>query len=81
MAGMEMNSSCAIEEFRVINGPILDIRSPCEYEKGHWPGSINLPLFGNEERAAIGTTYKKEGSKKAILLGLRITGPKLNKLV
>ena len=32
----------------------LDVRSPCEYEKGHIPGSFNLPLFTDEERAQVG---------------------------
>ena len=37
--------------------PIIDVRSPVEYTKGHVPRAVNLPLFSNEERAAIGTFY------------------------
>ena len=33
---------------------IIDVRSPGEYEHAHIPGAINLPLFSNDERAAIG---------------------------
>ena len=55
----------------------MDVRSPGEFAKGHWPGATNIPLFSDEERAAVGTSYKKEGRLPAIHLGLSITGPKL----
>ena len=38
--------------------PIIDVRSPVEYTKGHVPSAVNLPLFTDEERATIGTFYK-----------------------
>ena len=79
-SGLTNQSYFSIEKFRQIDVPIIDIRSPKEYKQGHWPGSINLPLFNNEERSEIGTTYKKRGRDKAILLGLKITGPKLLKI-
>jgi tRNA 2-selenouridine synthase len=56
---------------------IIDVRSPGEFEAGHIPNSISLPLFSNDERAAVGTLYKKEGQAAAIELGLEIVGPKL----
>ena len=55
----------------------MDVRSPGEFAKGHWPGATNIPLFSDEERAAVGTSYKQEGRLPAIHLGLSITGPKL----
>jgi tRNA 2-selenouridine synthase len=61
--------------------PLLDVRSPAEFEQGHIPGAINVALFTNEERAFIGTTYKKEGKDKAVLEGLRIVGPKMASIV
>ena len=42
---------------------------------GHIPGAVNIPLFDDQERAAVGTKYKKEGRLPAILEGLRQTGP------
>ena len=68
-----------IKEFLIsqAGSPILDIRSPGEYENGHIPGSHSFPLFSNEERAEIGTIYKQIGQKEAILRGFEITGPKM----
>ena len=57
--------------------PIIDVRSPAEYNHAHIPGAVNVPLFNNEERALVGTLYKKSGRDAAVLLGLEIVGSKL----
>ncbi len=57
--------------------PIIDVRSPGEFEKGHIPGAFSIPLFDNEERAHIGTVYKQQGQQKAIDLGYKYVEPKL----
>lgn len=62
------------------NAPIIDVRSPSEYADAHISGAINLPLFSDEERASVGTTYKKIGKGEAIELGLEFVGPKMNAL-
>ena len=77
MSGMGLIRSVSIQEFRSQAGPLVDVRSPGEFARGHWPGAINIPLFSDEERAAVGTSYKQEGRREAIHLGLSITGPKL----
>lgn len=56
---------------------VLDVRTPAEYERGHIPGAINLPLFSNDERVVIGTLYKQKGRDIAVQKGLEIVGPKL----
>ncbi|UYZ61857.1 tRNA 2-selenouridine(34) synthase MnmH [Hymenobacter weizhouensis] len=61
--------------------PILDVRAPVEYAHGHIPGAVSLPLFSDEERARIGTTYKQVSQEKAVLLGLDFFGPKMSQLV
>ena len=60
---------------------IVDVRSPIEFEQDHIPGAINIPLFSNEERAIVGTIYKKEGKDDAINKGLEFLSPKLPKMI
>lgn len=59
----------------------VDVRSPIEYEEGAIPGAINIPLFSNEERSAVGTTYKQVGSEEAKDQGLKLVSPKLPDMV
>ena len=56
---------------------MFDVRSPAEYAAGHLPGARSMPLFSNEERAAVGTVYKQQGQLPAITLGLEMVGPKM----
>jgi tRNA 2-selenouridine synthase len=56
--------------------PIVDVRAPAEFTHGHIPGAHNIPLFSDEERARVGTTYKQQGREAAILLGFDFTGSK-----
>jgi len=63
------------------NAPILDVRAPVEYAHGHIPGALSFPLFSDEERARIGTTYKQGSQDKAVLLGLDLFGPKMSQMV
>jgi len=78
MSGIGISSTYSLKVFRSEEGPLIDIRSPKEFEQGHWPEAINFPLFDDEERALIGTTYKRKGRNEAILLGLNLTFPKLS---
>lgn len=57
--------------------PVVDVRSPGEYAQGHLPGAVNLPLFSDAERAAVGTLYKNEGARPAMLLGLELVGKRM----
>ena len=57
--------------------PIIDVRSPGEYKKGHIPGALNVPLFSDKERAHIGTVYVQRSKNKAIELGYKYVEPKL----
>lgn len=59
----------------------IDVRSPIEYEESHIPGAINIPLFSNEERAQVGTTYKIKGQDPAKWLGMQLVSPKIPKLM
>ena len=75
------NSGYTVTDFRNLTGPIVDVRSPIEFSQGHWPGSINIPLFSDNERDLIGKYYKHEGQLMAIFNGLKVTLPKANKLI
>lgn len=72
-----------IESFLLLakQSPIIDVRSPAEYQHAHIPGAYSLPLFTNDERAIVGTAYKQESREKAIKLGLDFFGPKMKLLV
>ena len=61
--------------------PMLDVRSPAEYESGHIPHATSFPLFSNEERAIIGTLYKQQGRQPAIQKGLELVEPKMTGFV
>lgn len=61
--------------------PVLDVRSPAEYRHAHMPGAFSLPLFSDEERKIIGTTYKNKSREEAIKLGLDFFGPKMRDMV
>ena len=70
-----------IEEVYNKNYTFVDVRSPKEFEEDHIPGAINIPLFSNEERAIVGTIYKKESKDHAIEKGLEIMSEKLPAMV
>ena len=74
-----MATQILIEEFleKAKHYQVIDVRSPGEYEHGHIPGAINIPLFDNDERAVVGTIYKKNGKNLSIIKGLEFVGPKL----
>lgn len=73
-----MIRTISINEFFLLpeSVPLADVRTPAEFAHGRIPGAFNLPLFSNEERVLVGTTYKQVGREEAILLGFDLTGSK-----
>jgi tRNA 2-selenouridine synthase len=61
--------------------PVIDVRSLGEYNHAHMPGAYSLPLFTDEERKIVGTTYKQQSREQAIKIGLDFFGPKMRKMV
>src|SRR5450756_2043914 len=61
--------------------PVIDVRSPAEYNHAQIPGAYSLPLFNDEERKIVGTTYKQQSREDAIKIGLNFFGPKMKKIV
>ena len=74
----QMIKKVTVHELLNMHGrtPFVDVRTPAEFEHGHIPGAFNIPLFNNEERVQVGTTYKQVGREAAILLGFDLTGGK-----
>ena len=59
-------------DFRAIflnDAAMMDARAPVEFNKGAFPGVINLPLMNDQERQKVGTCYKQKGQQAAIELG------------
>ena len=61
--------------------PVIDVRSPGEFEKGHIPGALNVLIFDDCERAEIGTVYKRQGQAASIALGLEFSQSKVDQYV
>ena len=68
-----LNSIFSIEN----SDPLIDVRSPAEFAKGHIVGATNIPLLNNEERAEVGTLYKQVDPLTAFDKGIEIVGPKM----
>ena len=65
-------SQSAVDDYASILGdsrPLIDVRSPVEFRRGAVPGAVNLPLLTDDERDAVGKTYKAEGHQAAVALG------------
>ncbi len=75
--------SVSIDQFLQLSlrHPVFDVRSPSEYEHAHIPGAFSLPLFDDDERRVVGTTYKQRSREDAIKIGLDYFGPKMHPMV
>jgi len=48
---------------------VIDVRSPGEFAEDRIPGSVNLPVLDDAERAEVGTIYRERGPFVARKLG------------
>lgn len=76
-----MVTEIKIEEVFSLHLPIIDVRSPGEFAKGHIPNAINIPLFTDDERAHVGTVYVQQSQEAAIKLGYEYVTPKLQNFI
>ncbi len=56
---------------------LIDVRSPGEFASETIPGAINIPIFTDEERALIGTTYVQDSIDNAKQLGVEAISKRL----
>ncbi len=66
----ELINNSQFNEF--LTCPLLDVRSEGEFQAGHIPNSINIPILNNHERHLVGTCYKEKGAESAIELGYEL---------
>jgi len=57
------------QALKLHNTIFLDTRTPAEFDEDHIPHAINLPVLSNEERAIVGTIYKRKSKEEAIEVG------------
>lgn len=69
-----MNLITDIKQLFLDERPMIDLRAPVEFARGAFPNTVNLPLLNDEERAAVGTRYKKQGQEAAVSLGHELVG-------
>jgi tRNA 2-selenouridine synthase len=84
LSGNDMSTQIIqTDEFVMLSSihPVLDVRSPAEYNHAHIPGARSLPLFTDAERAQIGTAYKQMSREAAIRIGLGAFGPRMNEMI
>lgn len=62
------------------NQAVVDVRSPAEFAAGHVPGTVNIPLFDDQQRHDVGLMYAEDGHDQAVLKGLDFFGPKMRRL-
>jgi len=68
---VSLNSIPVNEFLRIgISVPVADVRSPGEYNLGHIPGAVNIPLFNDMQRAVVGTIYTHQGHADAAIAGV-----------
>ena len=56
---------------------LIDVRSSWEFRTENIPGSINIPIFNDEERKLIGTTYIEDSPELAKKMGIKFASEKL----
>lgn len=56
-----MNDGTDYRAILASDTPLIDVRAPIEFAQGAMPAALNLPLMNDDERAAVGTCYKRQG--------------------
>ncbi|MCR9254632.1 MAG: tRNA 2-selenouridine(34) synthase MnmH [Alphaproteobacteria bacterium] len=61
---------CKLSDLEKVSiNALVDVRSPAEFADDHLPGATSMPVLSDEERARVGTIYKRESPFKARKIG------------
>ena len=60
---------------------VIDLRTSEEFAEDHLPGAINLPLFGELQRAMVGFLYRQVSPAQALEQGRRYAEERVRPLV
>ena len=71
----ETDVSSLLDAVRMSSPWVIDVRAPIEYNKGHIPGAISVPLLDDEGRAAVGKAFKTTDRFEAMKIGLNRVKP------
>ncbi len=77
----KMNTINIADALKLDNTLFVDVRTPAEFAEDHIIGAINIPVFSNDERALVGTIYKKVSQQKAIDAGVEFFSKRLPEIV
>ncbi|MDA8477578.1 tRNA 2-selenouridine(34) synthase MnmH [Citrobacter sp. Awk 4] len=72
-----MNDGTDYRAILTADTPLIDVRAPIEFTQGAMPAAVNLPLMNDEERATVGTCYKRQGPEAALKLGHQLVSGEL----
>ncbi len=61
--------------------PVIDVRTPAEYEQDHLPGAVNHPVLSNEQRVLVGTINRQFGSFDANVKGAALVAANIGALL
>ena len=71
----KVQNDLCLEQFSEVflrDTPLLDVRSPIEFNAGSFPAAYNLPILNDEQRHLVGTKYAEQGQAAAIDLGQQL---------
>ncbi len=74
---MKINLKNALDKQKAGEAVFIDTRTPQEFSEDHLPDAINLPILSNEERAIVGTIYKRVSQQEAVDKGIEFFSKKL----
>ncbi len=77
-----MSKEISVQEALALPGAkLIDVRSESEHAEATIPGALSMPILRDNERAAVGTTYKQMGVEDAMFLGVNIVSPRVPEMV